>query len=278
MAADAKGNDLTAVDVPVTGQIAIAPYSAANVLTSQMGGGKTVTWPQPNPYLWLGLIKKDGGFSEGQEKGDAIEFYQQGYQLNASPDMTLKVGLAEFNKVVRKFITGKDPDENGMIPVSTYTPDTKWLLFTEEVFKNGVIRRRNGVIQIDTTEVDQSERGTAQGRDVTLKWQTDSLIGDGATTKFNEWVIDTKNSVPATGVSVTPATLDLTVGETGSLTATVTNDDASDKTVTWASLDTSVATVDSAGTVTAKATGTAAITATTNSGGKTASCEVTVTA
>jgi uncharacterized protein YjdB len=278
MAADAKGNDLTAVDIPVTGQIAIAPYSAANVLTSDMGGGKTVTWPESNPYMWLGLIKKDGGFADGQEKGDATEFYQQGYQINASPDMTIKVGLAEFNRVVRKFITGKEPDKNGMIPVSTYTPDTKWLLFVEEVFKNGVIRRRNGVIQIDTTEIDQSERGSVQGRDVTLKWQVDQLIGDGSTTKFNEWVVDTKESVPATGVSVTPSTLRLAVGENANVHATVTNQDATDKTVTWSSSANGIATVSASGVVTGKAAGTATVTATANSGAKTATCAVTVTA
>ncbi len=59
-----------------------------------------------------------------------------------------------------------------------------------------------------------------------------------------------------------------------SLSATVTPEDATDKTITWSSSDEKVATVDG-GKVTG-VEGTATITATTKSGDKTATCTVTV--
>ena len=66
------------------------------------------------------------------------------------------------------------------------------------------------------------------------------------------------------------------MGKTLTLTATVTPDNATDKTVAWTSSNDAVATVDANGVVTAKAEGTATITATAD--GKTATCTVTVKA
>ena len=75
-------------------------------------------------------------------------------------------------------------------------------------------------------------------------------------------------------VRIDKPTMALTVGETGQLTATVTPEDAADKSVVWHSGNTAAATVDDSGLVTAVAAGNATITAT--AGGKQATCEVTV--
>lgn len=83
---------------------------------------------------------------------------------------------------------------------------------------------------------------------------------------------------PVTGVTLDKTTLDLIVGNSATLKATVAPDNATNNTVTWASNNTAIATVDSNGKVTAVAPGTATITATTEDGGKTATCTVTVTA
>lgn len=81
--------------------------------------------------------------------------------------------------------------------------------------------------------------------------------------------------IAVSNVTLNEATLDLKPGETFTLTATVTPDDAENKTVSWSSSAPAVATVDAAtGLVTAVAMGEAAITAT--AGGKTAECIVTV--
>lgn len=83
--------------------------------------------------------------------------------------------------------------------------------------------------------------------------------------------------VTVTGVTLDATTLELAVGGTETLTATVAPDDATNKAVTWSSSDESVATV-ADGVVTAVAEGDAIITVTTEDGGKTATCAVTVTA
>jgi uncharacterized protein YjdB len=65
--------------------------------------------------------------------------------------------------------------------------------------------------------------------------------------------------------------------ETAQLTAKITPENASDKTVFWTSDRPDLATVDATGKVTAVKAGTARITATTQDGGKTASCSVSIT-
>ena len=82
--------------------------------------------------------------------------------------------------------------------------------------------------------------------------------------------------IAVTGVTVSPTTATLGVGDTKTIKATVKPSDATTKTVTWKSSKTSVATVSSSGKVTAVAAGTATITATTKDGAFTATCKVTV--
>lgn len=81
-------------------------------------------------------------------------------------------------------------------------------------------------------------------------------------------------TVAVTSVAVSPKTLNLEVGQTRTLTATVTPDNATDKTVTWTSSNDKVATVVD-GTVAAVGEGTATITATA-ANGKKDTCKVTV--
>ncbi|MCH5242638.1 MAG: Ig-like domain-containing protein [Muribaculaceae bacterium] len=84
-----------------------------------------------------------------------------------------------------------------------------------------------------------------------------------------------KNIVIVSNITVTPSTAQVKVGETATLTATVTPDNATDKTVTWSTSDASVATVVN-GVVTGVKVGSVTITATA-SNGKSASATVTVT-
>lgn len=83
-------------------------------------------------------------------------------------------------------------------------------------------------------------------------------------------------TVHVTGVSLDKTTLGLTDDGYDTLTATVYPSDATDKSVTWSSSDESIATVEN-GTVYAVGDGSCTITVTTTDGGKTASCDVTVT-
>lgn len=99
-----------------------------------------------------------------------------------------------------------------------------------------------------------------------------SALGPVALIDVNETTGDTA----VTSVTLNKKTLNLKVGETGKLSATVLPDSAADKSITWSSSKTDVASVSLNGTVTAKKAGTAVITATATNG-KNASCTVTVT-
>lgn len=84
-----------------------------------------------------------------------------------------------------------------------------------------------------------------------------------------------EKNVKVKGIKLDKQSLDLSVGDSATLTATVSPSDASNKSVEWSSADESVAGV-AGGKVTAKAAGTAVITATTKDGSFSASCKVTV--
>ena len=98
---------------------------------------------------------------------------------------------------------------------------------------------------------------------------------DGAKTATCKVTVKPQN-VLVTAISV-PSTATLYVGNTATLTATVTPTNATNQKVTWSSNNESVATVGTDGTVTAVSAGTATITATAQDGsGISGSCVVTV--
>ncbi|OAB30164.1 hypothetical protein PMSD_20440 [Paenibacillus macquariensis subsp. defensor] len=100
-----------------------------------------------------------------------------------------------------------------------------------------------------------------------------------ATANVNVTAADTGggNPVLVTGITLDQTKVDLKVGETAQLTASITPVDAANKDVTWATNDETVAQVSDTGMITPIAAGTAVITVTTVDGGFTATAEVTVT-
>ena len=86
---------------------------------------------------------------------------------------------------------------------------------------------------------------------------------------------EVSEGVAVTGVTLNKASLSLTVGDSETLTATVSPNNATDKTVTWTSSKPSVATVTN-GSVSAESAGETTITVTTTDGSFKATCEVTV--
>ena len=86
---------------------------------------------------------------------------------------------------------------------------------------------------------------------------------------------DNDKTVAVSGIYLNKAELSLDIGESATISCTVSPAGASDKNVKWASSDVSVATVTN-GVVKAVAAGSAVITATTNDGGYAASCKVAV--
>ena len=85
-------------------------------------------------------------------------------------------------------------------------------------------------------------------------------------------------SVSVTGVSLNKKTLQMVIGNTATVTASVLPANASNKSVTWTSSNTATATVSSTGTISAKAEGVTTITCKTVDGNFTAECYVVVSA
>ncbi len=88
----------------------------------------------------------------------------------------------------------------------------------------------------------------------------------------------TNQSVPVTGVSISPSSLNLEVGSSASLTANVMPANATNKNVAWTSSHPSIASINHSGQVTALAAGSGTITATTSEGGLTDTISFTVIA
>jgi len=84
-------------------------------------------------------------------------------------------------------------------------------------------------------------------------------------------------NIPVTGITLSPASLTVSIGSSTQLEATIAPANASNKNITWTSDNTAVATVSSTGIVTVVSIGTAIITATTADGGKTATTTITTT-
>lgn len=100
------------------------------------------------------------------------------------------------------------------------------------------------------------------------------VIGDKESEKATV-TVKTK-PIAVTGVTISPKTATLEVGETKQLKVTVAPSNATDKTVSYASKAQGVASVDSKGLVTAKVAGKAEIVVSTKDGDKKDTCAVTV--
>ena len=186
MVADLKGNDIAAVGVPVTGFIGYAPLGTSIPTPAE---GADPDFVLPGAFKKLGLIKVDGGpkWSEAAN-GDALEFWQEGYSIPTGlADVSVAASLAETNENTRSFLTGKTADANGYLERDGGGNAKHYVIFTEEIFKNGLIRRRVAPdANISAVDENQSTRGEVLGYDTTLKINNSPLVGGG---HYGEWYI-----------------------------------------------------------------------------------------
>src|SRR5689334_22703797 len=158
MAADEQGNDLDAVGVPITGLAAFAPAIQSNVIAkADLGASPLVL---PGGYKRLGLYKVDGGPQESRDSDDPIEFFQKGYTISGDGTRSVVISLAEANAAVQELTEGVEPDENGVIEVSSNLPDNRFILLVVTKYRNGEEDRRIGVAAVTKVEPDQQERGS----------------------------------------------------------------------------------------------------------------------
>lgn len=186
MAADSKGRDVAAVGVPVTGHMGVAPFGTA-IPTPLEGGDDAYTLPVA--YELPGLLTDDGGFEWSMEAdGDPITFWQEGFSIPSGlANVTLTVKYAQTDETVRGIIRGKTPDVNGYITIDGGGTSAKYVLFTEEIFKNGLIRRRVAAnASIESVSEDKSERGSVLGYEVVYSIARSSELNND---HIGEWLI-----------------------------------------------------------------------------------------
>lgn len=164
----------------------------------------------------------------------------------------------------------------------SYTTTSVEKLVTAAAFTNALTKTGDGTVTYASTNTAVAAVNSTTG-EVTVKGVGSATItatvADGDTyayaTKTASYTL-TVNPVAVTGITLSKSSLELTEGDTFTLTATVAPTDATNKAFTWKSDKPAVASVDENGKVTAVAAGTAKITVTTTDGGKTADCTVKV--
>ena len=187
MAADAQGNDILAVGVPVSGSIGFAPYGTA-IPTAAAGAADDLVLDPA--FVKIGLLKTDGGpqFAWAAD-GDPIEFWQDGYSIPSGlADVTLAITAAEtLADQVREIVAGIAPDVNGYLEVDGGGHATRWVVFSEEIFKNGAIRRRVAPnVTLRSSTEDRSERGAVNGNALVFEINRHDAVGGK---HFGEWVL-----------------------------------------------------------------------------------------
>jgi hypothetical protein len=185
MAADSFGNDIAAVGIPVTGFFGYAP--GGTVFPTPAAGGAE-DFVLPAAFKKAGLLTEDGGFEWTLEPdGDPITFWQEGYSIPSGlANATLVAKLAQYDAIVRKLAYGKEADANGFITIDAGGHGLDFVIFSEEIFKNGVIRRRIAEAGVTGAKVDKSERGSVNGTEVTLAAKRSPALNNE---HIGEWLI-----------------------------------------------------------------------------------------
>jgi hypothetical protein len=194
MAADEQGNDIGAVGVPVTGSIGFAPYGTAIPTPTTGAADDLVLDPA---FVKIGLLKEDGGpqFAWAAD-GDPITFWQDGYSIPSGlANVTLTLTAAEtLAAKVREIIAGIAPDANGYLELDGGGHATRWVVFSEEIFANGAIRRRAAPsLTLQSSTEDQSTRGDVMGNQLVFDIHRHASVGNK---HFGEWVLAPEVATP----------------------------------------------------------------------------------
>ncbi|QBG45897.1 carbohydrate-binding protein [Verrucomicrobia bacterium S94] len=264
----APGRSATATEIPGSG-ISVSPSalsmpeqrtdSVRATITPANASDKRIIWSSDNPAVAsvdsLGMITavsagtatitattEDGGYSDSSTV-IVTEFV---------PFAVEKVAVHPSARVIRAGETASLTET--VYPVNAATQAVVWA------------SDNPAVATVDAAGV---VTAVSEGTAIITATTTDGGLTDSST-------ITVPPPVAVTGVSVSPASALIGVGESIQLTESVLPADAADPSVTWTSLHPAVATVDSSGLVTGIAAGSAQIVVTTVDGGFSATNEMTV--
>lgn len=192
MTADAAGNDILAVGVAVTGTIAFAP-AGTTIPTPEQGADPDLELDPA--FIPIGLLKTDGGVQFAwAPDGEPLEFWQDSYQIPSGlSTTTIAMTAAEaLNDQVRSIIAGVTPDEFGYLEIDGGGHAEKYVVFTEEIFANGAIRRRVApLVGVNSTTEDRNTRGEVVGTAFVFGVSRSPLVGNK---HFGEWVLPAEDA------------------------------------------------------------------------------------
>jgi len=185
--ADAQGNDIELVGVPLSGRIAIAPFATA-IPTPETGADPELALNAA--FKPIGLVKKDGGPQLAYAAtGDPLDFWQDGYEIPSGlAEVTLSTTAAEIlNAEVRKLVAGVAPDVDGYVEVDGGGHATRYVLWIEEIFKSSAIRRRVCPnVSIKSSTEDKNSRGEVLGIAFVFNIKRSAAVGGK---HWGEWVL-----------------------------------------------------------------------------------------
>lgn len=175
--ADSAGNDITQVGVAITGAIAIAPFGTTLPTDLELMDDE---YTLPVAFEKIGLVKNGAGpqLAWGPE-GDSITFWQDEYEIpsgNATVSLTVTAAEA-LSPIVRELVSGAAVAA-GITDIDGGGHATQYVVYTEEIFKNGAIRRRvcaNATLR-STTE-DQNNRGEVVGQQLVFAYKRSAGTG-----------------------------------------------------------------------------------------------------
>ena len=219
----------------------VTPYNATD---------KTVTWSSSNP----GVATVSGGTVTAVGEGNATITASAGSK-KATCQVTVKPNVVEVTGIILN--------------------ETEMTLQVGDVFTlSATVSPSNATDKTVTWSSSNPGVATVSGGNVTAVAEGEATITASAGSKSATCKFTVKPKVVAvTGITLNETEITLHIGETFQLKATVSPDNATDKTVEWASSAPALASVSDDGLVTAVKVGTGTISAT--SGTVSAKCKVT---
>lgn len=255
---DIDGADVTASSPAQYGVYLISSTDASSTSTITVNNGSLTTGGNGNVgiyYYWSGT--SNAGTSSLTVSGNAVVDTRNSQIMAQNKETVVQVGAGSDGNGGIVF-NGKSGTVYGKVELQDDLTINEGEILT--VGKDASLTVPDGKTLTNNGKIDNSGKLTVDGGTLTGNVPGDVIY-------------------KVTGVSLNTDSLSLEVGESETLTATITPSNATNPNVTWSSDNTSVATVDANGEVTTVGAGTATITATAADGsGEKATCAVTVTA
>lgn len=243
----------------------VKQLSVTNIIPAN-ATNKALKWESKN--TWVATVDESGNVTAknpGEATITVTAADNGGAQATCKVTVTertvpvIKVTQIQLSQTRASLIEGKELQLTAtVLPTDATNQSLAWSSSVE------------GVATVDPTgKVTAIKAGTTV---ITATAKDDSGISASCTVQV------TVPTVKVTGITLNKTTASVVKGKTVALTATVTPDTATDKTIKWTTSNKNVATVSTDGVVTAVAAGTAIITATAaDDSGVKATCKITVT-